>query len=64
MAIDLLHSFFQKGQAASAQPKSDTVSGADQTLQSQQVMRAVQALQAVQTIQGEILSVKGDEVQL
>lgn len=64
MAIDLLHSFFQKGQAASAQPKSDTVSGADQTPQSQQVMRAVQALQAGQTIQGEILSVKGDEVQL
>lgn len=64
MAIDLLHSSLQKGQTAAAQSKSNTVTSGGQALQSQQVMRAIRMLQAGQTIQGEILSVKGDEVQL
>ncbi|MGN0307145.1 MAG: hypothetical protein ACI4DN_02895, partial [Lachnospiraceae bacterium] len=66
MAIDLLNSFLQKGQRAAAQPQKDTVTQTNQAAQAQvrQLARAVQALQAGQTIQGEILSVKGEEVQL
>ena len=67
MAIDLLNSFLQRGQKVSSGQKSNT-SNATQTTQNLpqnlQVMRAVRALQAGQTIQGEVVSVKGDEVQL
>ncbi len=66
MAIDLLNSFLQKGQRAAAQPQKDIVMQTNQAAQAQvrQLARAVQALQAGQTVQGEILSVKGEEVQL
>ncbi|MBQ9990446.1 MAG: flagellar hook-length control protein FliK [Lachnospiraceae bacterium] len=65
MAIDLLHSFLQKGQAVASQAKSDALAQTSQaTSQSQQLSRAVQALQAGQTIQGEVLAVKGEDVQL
>lgn len=65
MAIDLLHSFLQKGQGVANQAKSDALSSTTQTgAQSQQLARAIQALQAGQTIQGEVLAVKGDDVQL
>ncbi len=64
MAIDLLNTFLQKGQSVSTQSKGDTAVQASQTPQNMQLIRAVRALQAGQTIQGEILSVKGDEVQL
>lgn len=67
MAIDLLNSFLQRGQNVSSGQKSNT-SNAIQTTQNLpqnlQVMRAIKALQAGQTIQGEVVSVKGDEVQL
>ena len=67
MAIDLLNSFLQRGQNVSSGQKSNT-SNATQTTQNLpqnlQVMRAIRALQAGQTIQGEVVSVKGDEVQL
>ena len=67
MAIDLLNSFLQRGQNVSSNQKS-TTSKATQTTQNLpqnlQVMRAIRALQAGQTLQGEIVSVKGDEVQL
>lgn len=67
MAIDLLNSFLQRGQKVSSGQKSNT-SNATQTTQNLpqnlQVMRAIRALQAGQTIQGEVVSVKGDEVQL
>ena len=65
MAIDLLHSFLQKGQGVANQAKSDALSSTTQTgAQSQQLARAIQALQAGQTIQGEVLAVKGEDVQL
>ena len=67
MAIDLLNSFLQRGKNVSSNQKS-TTSKATQTTQNLpqnlQVMRAIRALQAGQTLQGEIVSVKGDEVQL
>lgn len=64
MAIDLLHSFLQKGQAA-AQTKNDAVSQTSQSAsQNQQLARAIHALQTGQTIQGEVLAVKGEDVQL
>ena len=67
MAIDLLNSFLQRGQGVTSGQKSNT-SGTSQTTQNLpqnlQVMRAIRALQAGQTIQGEVVSVKGDEVQL
>ena len=67
MAIDLLNSFLQRGQNVSSGQKSNT-SNAIQTTQNLpqnlQVMRAIRAMQAGQTIQGEVVSVKGDEVQL
>lgn len=67
MAIDLLNSFLQRGQNITSGQKSNT-SGTAQTTQNLpqnlRVMRAIRALQAGQTIQGEIVSVKGDEVRL
>ena len=67
MAIDLLNSFLQRGKNISSNQKSN-VSNTTQITQNLpqnlQVMRAIRALQAGQTIQGEIVSVKGDEVQL
>ena len=67
MAIDLLNSFLQRGKNISSNQKSN-VSNTTQTMQNLpqnlQVMRAIRTLQAGQTIQGEIVSVKGDEVQL
>ena len=67
MAIDLLNSFLQRGQKISSGQKSN-ISNATQTTQNLpqnlQVMRAIRALQVGQTLQGEIVSVKGDEVQL
>ena len=69
MAIDLLNSFLQRGQNVSSNSKNNTSKAttaqtAQNLPQNLQVMRAVRALQAGQTIQGEIVSVKGDEVQL
>ena len=67
MAIDLLNSFLQRGQNVTSGQKSNSSNAAQTTQnlpQNLQVMRAVRALQAGQTIQGEIISVKGDEVQL
>ncbi len=67
MAIDLLNSFLQRGQNVSSSQNNTTSKTAQTTQnlpQNLQVMRAVRALQAGQTIQGEIISVKGDEVQL
>ncbi len=67
MAIDLLNSFLQRGQNVSSNSKSATSKTMQSTQnlpQNLQVMRAVRALQAGQTIQGEVVSVKGDEVQL
>ena len=67
MAIDLLQSFLQKGNQIS-QGQNSSVSQAAREQQSnmagQDVLRAIKALKAGQTIQGEILSVKGDHVQL
>ena len=70
MAIDLLNSFFQRnqnvtsGQKGIAQQNIQTVSSGQKLPQNLQVMRAIRALQAGQTIQGEVVSVKGNEVQL
>lgn len=67
MAIDLLNSFLQKGQNIASGQKSNTTNTAQTTQnlpQNLQVIRAIKALQAGQTIQGEIVSVKGDMVQL
>ena len=67
MAIDLLNSFFKRTQDISSN-QNGTTSRTTQTSQNipqnLQVMRAMRALQAGQTIQGEVVSVKGDEVQL
>ncbi|MBR4981672.1 MAG: flagellar hook-length control protein FliK [Lachnospiraceae bacterium] len=70
MAIDLLNSFLQRNQnvtsnqkGAAAQTTQTTMTG--QTLpQNLQVMRAIRALQAGQTIQGEVVAIKGKDVQL
>ena len=68
MAIDLLNSFLQRGQSVSSKSQNNTSKTTAQTTQSLphnlQVMRAMRALQAGQTIQGEVVAVKGDEVQL
>ena len=70
MAIDLLNSFLQKAQNVTSNQKGNA-SQATQTIQSGQalpqnlqVMRAIRALQAGQTIQGEVVSIKGKEVQI
>ena len=63
MAIDLLHSFRSKGQNITQNNKADTARSI-QTPANAQVLRAMHALKAGQTIQGEIISVKGDNVQL
>ena len=70
MAIDLLNSFLQRNQnvtsnqkGAAAQTTQTTMTG--QILpQNLQVMRAIRALQAGQTIQGEVVAIKGKDVQL
>ena len=68
MAIDLLNSFLQRGRNVSSGSQnntSKTTAQATQSLpQNLQVMRAMRALQAGQSIQGEVVAVKGDEVQL
>lgn len=67
MAIDLLQSFLQKGNQVSRGQNSSIVQAAKEqqsNMASQEVLRAIKALKAGQTIQGEILSIKGDQVQL
>ena len=64
MAIDLLNSFLQRGKNVSTNSKSTSNSNVQNLPQNLQVMRAIRALQAGQTLRGEIISVKGDEVQL
>lgn len=70
MAIDLLNSFLQRGQNVSANQKgsasqtTQTVQTTQNFPQNLQVMRAIRALQAGQTIQGEVVAIKGKEVQL
>lgn len=66
MAIDLLNSFLQKGNQISSgnKPASRGVQEQPVSLQAQQILRGIRMLQAGQTLQGEILSVKGDQVQL
>ena len=70
MAIDLLNSFLQRNQnvtsnskGAASQTTQATVS-AQNLPQNLQVMRAIRALQAGQTIQGEIVAIKGKDVQI
>lgn len=64
MAIDLLNSFLQKGQNVSANSKSTPTESGQNLPQNLQVMRAIRSLQAGQTLRGEIISVKGEDVQL
>ena len=64
MAIDLLNSFLQKGQNVSTNSKSISTESMQNLPQNLQVMRAIRTLQAGQTIRGEVISVKGEEVQL
>ena len=64
MAIDLLNSFLQKGQNITANSKNTTVETGQTLPQNLQVMRAIRSLQAGQTLRGEIISVKGEDVQL
>lgn len=70
MAIDLLNSFLQRKQNISSNQKgaasqtAQAMSGGQRLPHNIQVMRAIRALQAGQTIQGEVVSVKGNEVQL
>ena len=70
MAIDLLNTFLQRGQNIvsnqknSASQTTQTSQATQKLPQNLQVMRAMRALQAGQIIQGEIVSVKGKEVQL
>lgn len=70
MAIDLLNSFLQRNQNVASNQKSSTSQTMQTTQTSQnvpqnlQVMRAIRALQAGQTIQGEVVAIKGKEVQL
>ena len=65
MAIDLLQSFLQRGnRITSNQETAVSPSSASATPANQQILRAIRALQAGQTLQGEILSVKGEQVQL
>ncbi len=64
MAIDLLNSFLQKGQNVSTNSKSISTESTQNLPQNLQVMRAIRSLQAGQTIRGEVVSVKGEDVQL
>ena len=64
MAIDLLNSFLQKGQNITANSKNTLVETGQTLPQNLQVMRAIRSLQAGQTLRGEIISVKGEDVQL
>ena len=64
MAIDLLNSFLQKGQNITSNSKNTTVETGQTLPQNLQVMRAIRSLQAGQTLRGEIISVKGEDVQL
>ena len=64
MAIDLLNSFLQKGQNVSTNSKSIPTESGQSLPQNLQVMRAIRSLQAGQTLRGEIISVKGEDVQL
>ena len=64
MAIDLLNSFLQKGQNISANTKNATVETGQTLPHNLQVMRAIRSLQVGQTLRGEIISVKGEDVQL
>ena len=66
MAIDLLNSFLQKGNQISPGRETSVRSTQEQpiSLQAQQVLRGIRMLQSGQTLQGEIISVKGDQVQL
>lgn len=65
MAIDLLQSFLQRGnRITSNQETAVSPSSSLATPANQQILRAIRALQAGQTLQGEILSVKGEQVQL
>ena len=70
MAIDLLNSFLQRAQNMTSEQKgsasqtAQTTQGTRNLPQNLQVMRAIRALQAGQTIQGEIVSIKGKDVQI
>ena len=64
MAIDLLNSFLKKGQNVSTNTKTLTTESGQTLPQNLQVMRAIRSLQAGQTLRGEIISVKGEDVQL
>ena len=64
MAIDLLNAFLHKGQNVTANSKNTTVETGQTLPQNLQIMRAIRSLQAGQTLRGEIISVKGEDVQL
>ena len=64
MAIDLLNSFIKKGQNVSTNSKAQVTETGQALPQNLQVMRAIRSLQAGQTLRGEIISVKGEDVQL
>lgn len=66
MAIDLLNGFLNRGKSVSSnQSNTKTqVQNLQNVPHNMQVMRAIRSLQAGQTIQGEVVSVNGDEVQL
>ncbi len=64
MAIDLLHSFTGKGSGITEGRKSESPTVAARSQGNLQIARAIRALKAGQTIQGEIIAVKGKEVQL
>ena len=72
MAIDLLQSIIPRGKQVALNNETGRereISGREAVIKqtvagNQQIMRAVRALQAGQTLQGEILSVKGEQVQL
>ena len=68
MAIDLLNSFIQRGKNLSSNQTGTNAQVQTQAMQNtphnMQVMRAIRALQAGSTLQGEVVSVNGNEVQL
>lgn len=64
MAIDLLNSFLQKGQNINTNSQNVSAEKGQSLPQNMQVMRAIRSLQAGQTLRGEIISVKGEDVQL
>lgn len=70
MAIDLLNSFLQRNQNVTSNSKGAASQTTQATVSTQnlpqnlQVMRAIRALQAGQTIQGEIVAIKGKDVQI